>query len=314
MPSAPDWFPRVSIIIPVYNGSNYLSLAIESALAQTYENIEVIVVNDGSTDDGATETIAKKYADKIIYIFKQNGGVSSALNLGIARMSGEFFSWLSHDDIFHPDKTKIQISYLKDHPDFEVLGSGHEVIDNKGTIRSIFTFDKPLDIINGRGAMDTWIYGCSLLIRKDVFDRVGCFNESNRTVQDLEMWLNIVNSGFVIRLIPNVLCQWRQHGESGSFSLRGAHLKEVDGFLLRISKKYPFVFFEKDPQHEVHEPLSDVYAWFANQALERGCVSRSRKFFLASLGATSILDPRFWKTLRNYFQTYWAAARRIIFG
>ena len=314
MPSDSAWFPRVSIIIPVYNGSNYLSLAIESALAQTYGNIEVIVINDGSTDDGATEAIAQRFSGKIIYISKQNGGVSSALNHGIAKMSGEYFSWLSHDDIFHPDKTMIQISYLKDHPDIEVLGSGHEVIDSKGEIRSVFTFDNPLDITSGRGAMDNWIYGCSLLIRKKVFDRVGCFNESNRTVQDLEMWLNIVYSGVTIRLIPDVLCQWRHHGESGSFSLRGAHLKEVDEFLFRISKNFPMEFFMKNPQPEIHEPLCEVYAWFANQALGRGCVSRGRKFFLASLGATSIFDPIFWKTLRSYFQTYWAAARRIIFG
>ena len=75
--------PLVSIIIPVYNGSNYLAQAIDSALAQTYTPIEIIVVNDGSRDDGATEEVALGYGDRITYVRKENGGSSSALNEGI---------------------------------------------------------------------------------------------------------------------------------------------------------------------------------------------------------------------------------------
>ncbi len=84
--------PLVSIIIPVYNGSNYVKEAIDSALAQTYKNIEVIVVNDGSTDN--TEKIVKSYGDKIRYFYKENGGVASALNLAIENSKGEYISWL----------------------------------------------------------------------------------------------------------------------------------------------------------------------------------------------------------------------------
>ena len=105
--------PLVSIIIPVYNGSNYLSQAIDSALAQTYKNIEIIVVNDGSKDDGATEKIALSYGDKIRYYAKENGGVSSALNYGIEKMKGEYFSWLSHDDKYTPSKIEDQMSLRK---------------------------------------------------------------------------------------------------------------------------------------------------------------------------------------------------------
>ena len=84
--------PKISIVIPAYNASNYLAEAIDSALAQTYPNVEIIVVNDGSKDDGATERIALSYGDKIRYFSKENGGSSSALNTGIANMTGEWFS------------------------------------------------------------------------------------------------------------------------------------------------------------------------------------------------------------------------------
>jgi len=83
-----EFCPKVSIIIPVYNGSNYLREAIDSALAQTYKNIEIIVINDGSSDEGRTEAIAKSYGDKIRYIYKKNGGVSTALNVGILAAEG----------------------------------------------------------------------------------------------------------------------------------------------------------------------------------------------------------------------------------
>ena len=106
------FFPKVSIVIPVYNGANYLHESIDSALAQTYPNLEILVVNDGSTDDGATEAIALSYGDKIRYFCKENGGVSSALNLGIRNMTGDYFSWLSHDDAYEPEKVADSVSLL----------------------------------------------------------------------------------------------------------------------------------------------------------------------------------------------------------
>ena len=104
--------PLVSIIIPVYNGSNYMKEAIDSAINQDYQNIEILVINDGSTDGGKTEAIAKSYGDKIRYFKKKNGGVSTALNYGINKMRGQFFSWLSHDDRYYRNKISTQMNYL----------------------------------------------------------------------------------------------------------------------------------------------------------------------------------------------------------
>ena len=83
MPKTEIKNPKVVVIMPVYNGSNYMREAIDSALNQTYKNVEVVVINDGSTDGGKTDAIAKSYGDKIKYFVKENGGVSSALNFGI---------------------------------------------------------------------------------------------------------------------------------------------------------------------------------------------------------------------------------------
>ena len=105
--------PKVTIVIPVYNGANYVKEAIESALSQTYDNIEIIVVNDGSNDNNETENAVLSYGDKIKYVCKENGGVSSALNTGIKLAEGEWISWLSHDDLYTQEKIKKQIEDVK---------------------------------------------------------------------------------------------------------------------------------------------------------------------------------------------------------
>ena len=106
--------PKVTIIIPVYNGSNFLAEAIDAALAQTYQNCEIIVVNNGSTDDGASEKIALSYGDKVRQYLKENGGVFSVLNYAFEKMTGEWFSWLSHDDLYYPEKIEKQIAFINE--------------------------------------------------------------------------------------------------------------------------------------------------------------------------------------------------------
>lgn len=119
--SMDEFCPQVSIIIPVYNGSNYMREAIDSAMNQTYTNIEVIVVNDGSNDNGRTDEIARSYGTRIRYFTKENGGVSSALNLGIQNMRGEYFSWLSHDDVYTPNKVEDEVAALAKMNNKEIL-------------------------------------------------------------------------------------------------------------------------------------------------------------------------------------------------
>lgn len=188
--------PLVSIIIPVYNGSNFVGEAIDSALAQTYKNIEIIVVNDGSKDDEATENIALSYKEKIRYFKKENGGVSSALNLGIEKMKGDYFSWLSHDDLYLPEKIEKQINLLKqkeyDYDNTIVLCSG-SLIDKDE--KNIAHYDKTYDReCNGVELFKLFMRGYSLnglgfLIPRQVFVKSGNFDENMRYLQDLDLWL-----------------------------------------------------------------------------------------------------------------------------
>lgn len=208
--------PKVSIIIPVYNGSKYLSEAIDSALEQTYKNIEIIVINDGSDDGGKTRNIALSYEDKITYIEKENGGVSTALNLGIKNMTGDYFSWLSHDDLYEPNKLLMQVEEIKKHEENTILYSNYSLVDEKTNfIRDvILNHDeynkKPLDsIIN----MD--INGITLLIPRKAFDDCGLFDENLRCVQDYDLWLKMMKKYIFIHQ-KNILAKSRVHSKQVS--------------------------------------------------------------------------------------------------
>lgn len=220
--------PLVSIVIPVYNGSNYLAEAIESALSQTYENIEIIVVNDGSKDDGATAAVAARYADKIRYFEKENGGSSSALNLGIREMKGEWFSWLSHDDLYYPEKVAKQIAYLESLQLTEterrkhVVFAGSELVNAAGMLlkrrsdreqrqreaRINRTQDNAFFIAQPRSYT---IHGCSCLIHRQVFDQIGMFDETLRYLNDAELWFRIYGAGYVLNYVPETLVRGRVH-------------------------------------------------------------------------------------------------------
>lgn len=226
-----NYKPLVSIVIPVYNGSNYMAEAIDSALSQTYDNIEVIVVNDGSKDDGKSDEIARSYADKIRYFPKENGGSSSALNEGIRNMKGQWFSWLSHDDLYYKDKVKKQVEYLNSLIDSgiaqedlyrHILFTATDFINGEGKLikKSKFENEKALsENISAFEGNEYLIceptkynfYGCGCLINKKAFDEVGCFDENLRLINDIDMWQRLYAGSFKLHYMPEALTVGRIH-------------------------------------------------------------------------------------------------------
>ncbi|WP_341756961.1 MULTISPECIES: glycosyltransferase family 2 protein [unclassified Candidatus Tisiphia] len=238
------FYPKVSIVIPVYNGANYMRQAIDSAVAQTYKNLEIIVVNDGSNDNGETERIALSYGDKIRYFSKANGGVASALNLAIREMTGEYFSWLSHDDLYTPEKIEHQINILSNLANRNtIIYGGYEVIDHKSRslcferLDKIFTIEKcniPLFIL-----MRGLIHGCVLLIPIKYFHEIGVFDETLLTTQDYALWfefLRVAPTHFDAR----ILIKSRVHPDRGTHKIT-SHIDECNelwsGFLRRLTSE-----------------------------------------------------------------------------
>ncbi len=122
----------VSVVIPVYNSEKYLEECLNSVLDQTYENIEIIVVDDGSTD--SSPDILKKYSDSVIVLSQKNGGLASALNLGISKMKGHWFKWFSPDDIMFPNTLEQLVDAAKYFSDNVIVYSNWQIINENGNI------------------------------------------------------------------------------------------------------------------------------------------------------------------------------------
>lgn len=244
----PQYRPKVSIVIPAYNASNYLAEAIDSALAQTYRNFEIIVVNDGSNDNGATAEVAARYGETVRYFEKENGGSSSALNYGIRNMTGEWFSWLSHDDLYYPQKLEKQILFLNSLNASEnelkshIFFSASNLIDADGNLlrksnrKQCEAIFRMVEDIPGNEYMVAEptrynFHGCSCLIHKSAFEKVGMFDEKLRLLNDVDLWYRLYTCGFKVHYLPDTLVMGRVHSKQISISIGYSyHNPEQDMF------------------------------------------------------------------------------------
>lgn len=233
--------PKVSIIIPVYNGSNFLEEAINSALSQTYTNCEIIVVNDGSNDGGKTEKIAKSYGNQIRYFYKENGGVASALNLALAKIQGEYFSWLSHDDLYYPNKIQCQIEALQQSDDItRIAYSDYDLLDmdrnQKEWVQLLKFYKKEKLEESVFCLLQQVLHGCTLLIHRSHFERIGNFNEELITTQDYDLWFKMFSRQKLL-YIQESLVVGRLHKNQGSKKIT-CHTREREqlytGFINEI--------------------------------------------------------------------------------
>lgn len=240
--SGRNFNPLVSVIMPVFNGSNYIKESLGSVLAQTYKNIEIIIINDGSTDN--TEEIVRSFKDKRIrYFKKENGGVATALNLGIHKMNGNYFSWLSHDDVYSVDKIEKQIAALRKlniyKRDKTILYSNWILIDKDSKKFDEFRIEKRYDAKKLNyplyPIMKCAVHGCSLLIPKRCFDETGWFNPKEETTQDYEMWFRMFPK-YELLFQPNFFVKFRNHDMQGSNTIKNAK-PEADILWLKMVKK-----------------------------------------------------------------------------
>lgn len=207
--------------MPVFNGGHYFQAALESALAQDYPNLEILVVNDGSTDAGETERIALAQGDRIRYFHQENRGVAGAMNTALAHMTGDYFAWLSHDDLHLPHKTASQMDYLRRlgrpdaclFADFDLIGPQDEFIASVRLPVERIHHNPRLPLYNGM------INGCTLLIPTAFLREFGPFDETLRCTQDYDLWNRILARHEFFHQ-PEVLVRYRIHPGQGTHSAR----------------------------------------------------------------------------------------------
>lgn len=207
--------PEVAIVIPVLNGTKYLPEAIDSVLAQTYRNFEIIVVDDGSTDGtwAIIEAYMASHPSIIRGIRKTNGGIASALNAGILAARSKYFAWLSHDDRFLPDKLEKQLALLKHNPHAVGVYTDYSYIDAVGVrVGRVYAPWYPQAEMLRHFLQSVFINGSTLVIERACLIELGLFDEGLRYSQDAMMWVHLIMR-YPLAHIPEPLTEYRIHPE-----------------------------------------------------------------------------------------------------
>jgi glycosyltransferase involved in cell wall biosynthesis len=211
---------KVSVIIPVYNGSRYLRAALESVFAQTYRPLEVIVVDDGSADESGV--IAQSFPE-VRYIYQTNQGVAAARNNGIDAARGEFFAFLDQDDLWTPDKLKQQVAHLQSHPDVGYTLTQQKFFLDPGAALPAWFRKELFDSVH-----TGWVLG-TLLVRRTALEKIGKFATGYSAANDSDWFFRAKAAGIPMAVIPELLLLKRIHGANES-----AHAKEVLSELRKV--------------------------------------------------------------------------------
>ncbi len=230
--------PKVSIVLPCYNGAKMIGEAIESVIAQTYQNWELIIVNDCSTDN--TLEVAQKYADKDARIRvisnEKNSKLPATLNHGFREAKGEYWTWTSDDNLLMPTMLEEMSGYLDAHPEFGMVVSDRFNIDENGTIIAEVRTPDNLndDLISNNGV------GASFMYRSEVAKQAGVYSEELFLVEDYEYWLRL---SFLTKIdtLHKLLYKYRVHGGSLSATrkegIAAAKVKMRIQYLPKVEEK-----------------------------------------------------------------------------
>lgn len=204
----------VSVVIPNYNYARYLPEAIESVLAQTHKNVEVIVVDDGSTDD--SKAVLASFGDRIRTIFQQNQGVSAARNRGVAESNGDFLAFLDADDAFLPSKLEKQLELFRADEEIGLVHVGMVNVDPNGIEGA-----KHLEGMQGHVSDDLLLFerpvligvGSTSLVPRPIFDEVGGFDPMMTTAADWDFGYR-VSVKYRVGFVPEILLRYRIHNSN----------------------------------------------------------------------------------------------------
>ncbi len=203
--------PLVSVIIPVHNMGRYLADALRSVFAQDYRPIEVIVVDDGSTDD--TAEVARSFGE-VDYVHQSNQGVAAARNQGIARSRGELIAFLDADDLWAPPKLTVQVEWMRERPEIGYVTALFRNFLEAGVSRPAWIKEEQLVEEQAGGVPN-------LVARRAVFEKIGVFDPAHRSGSDLDWVVRAKDAKIAAAMLPHVLLSRRIHASNQSYQWQG---------------------------------------------------------------------------------------------
>ncbi len=282
--------PKISVLIPTYNRAFIIGKTIDSVLQQTYGDFEIIVVDDGSTDH--TRETLKPYQDRIIYEYKENGGISSARNRGLGIARGEYIALLDSDDFWKPEKLQKQMECFEAHPEYGLVAT--RCVTN--------TVDRDFNTIQidkiRRSGKSGWVYRdlffrnfirtSSVIIKKECFDKVGGFDETLPRCNDVDMWLRIAKE-YPVGFINDVLTVYTRRPKE----IRYDNIEGRKMWLRVLEKNYDPGLI---PKSSYKKRMARIYTHIAENSLKNGNREEGEKALRKALS----LYPFNFEAWKNY--------------
>jgi glycosyltransferase involved in cell wall biosynthesis len=211
--------PKISVIIPTYNRAHVLKRAIDSVLNQTFSDFEIIVVDDGSTDD--TQKLLKQYDDKLKVITTENRGVSAARNIAIKDAKGKYIAGLDSDDYWHKRKLERQIEALESRPDIKIIYTNEIWIRNGKRVNQCKQHQKYSGHIYKKCLPLCIISPSSVVMERSIFDDIGLFDEDLPACEDYDLWLRVASKYEVFFLDEELIYKTGGHEDQLSHKYWG---------------------------------------------------------------------------------------------
>ena len=275
----------VSVVIPTFNRRDYITIALDSVLAQTYKDYEIVVIDDGSSDD--TQEVLKSYQDSIRYFYQENRGISGARNRGIRESRGYYIALLDSDDYWLPDKLKCQVDRIREEPECGMVATRCSSIAPDGTFRKKNRPGKSGWILNDIFKAN-FIRTSSALITRKCFDTVGLFDESLPEGEEYDLWLRIAKQ-YPIAFINEPLTVYTDNPH-------GVSTDSLAGRLIRIKVLEKEYLKESIPPLLYRKRMSRNYHYVGRHYLKRGKKSEGIHYLRQALS----LDPFYIKNLFYY--------------
>lgn len=257
----------VSVVIPVYNGERFLKESLESVFAQTFQDYEIVCVDDGSTDGSLA--LLQQYGSRVRVISQANAGQSAARNAGVRQATGAFVAFLDQDDLWYPAKLAQQVAVLNAEPDVVVVHCNYNRMDGDG--RALVTGAALAELASalasplGRLIGEALVFPSAMMVRRDVFQRVGGFDSELQGFEDFDLIARLKQQGRFVLLHESGMA-YRLH--AGGFTRAGGIgiIRSRERFLIRMRMLYA-----EDHEKEIliKQMLADCYSdWGMHEAKE----------------------------------------------
>ena len=292
--------PKVSIVIPVYNGERFLREALDSVFAQTFQDFEVICVDDGSTDGSLA--IIRKYGEMIAVLRQRNAGGSAARNAGVAQAAAPYVAFLDQDDRWYPHKLERQVSVMEMESDVVLVLCNSDRMDAEGRMLQLGAtlaeratlLDSPL----GRLMEEDQLLSSAILVRREAFERAGEYDSELRGFEDFDLCARLKRQGRFVFLEESGMCYRVHAGGFGQVTGGPIIVRSRERFLLKMKDLHV-----DDPAKKelIRVMLAECYSDWGMNEVRMGNFSEGRRMLRRSLVHNPLKFRTYSRFIRSFF-------------